>query len=87
MACWFHKWEVIHREEPLPGFWFEDRKCTKCGKQKIVEEYPFVSSIEDCAKLGAHIGIYNALGNGKLEKIFQDEFEKQSKKLRLVKKV
>lgn len=80
MTCWFHKWQVIHTEEPLPGFWFEDRKCRKCGKQKIVHGTPWFASIRDCAKLGAHIGVYTALGNGKIEKIFNDAIIKECKK-------
>lgn len=59
----------------MPGFWFEDRKCSKCGEQEIIDHSPFMSSFSDAAKLGTHIGVYKALGNGKMEKMFNDALD------------
>ena len=69
----------MHREEPVEGHWFEDRECVKCGKQEIEHHAPFFGSISDAAKLGAHIGVYKALGIGKMEKMIDDELQKQLK--------
>lgn len=68
MRCIFHKWKRVHREEPIPNHWFEDRECIKCGKQEIIVHVPFFGSISDAITLGAHNRTYKELGLRKMKK-------------------